>query len=276
VVKSLGWWGLGRTEGGCFGPSVKMFAAKGFLKELQELKEDSERESKASGRSSSSEDKKKKKKQGKKGKAKATTGAKKKKQNGGSDTDQGDGLNYTAPLSVLLYPHPKLRATNLTVTEFDDRLAALSREMFKVMYDTEGIGLAAPQVGVNVRLFVWNPTGEASEKDQETVLVNPRYVSKSKGQTLFEEGCLSFPEILGDVKRPKSVLVEYQDLSGETCRMSFEGLEARIFQHEYDHLEGVLFHDRMHPSVFSDVKDDLLELERKFEEENPGVTYQGI
>ena len=77
-------------------------------------------------------------------------------------------------MEVLLYPHPKLRAANLTVTDFDENLASFATELFEVMYETDGIGLAAPQVGVNVRVMVYNPTGEASEKDQEVVLVNPR------------------------------------------------------------------------------------------------------
>lgn len=179
-------------------------------------------------------------------------------------------------MEVLLYPHLKLRAANLTVTDFDDNLASFATELFQVMYETDGIGLAAPQVGVNVRVMVYNPTGEASEKDQEVVLVNPRYVNKSKGQTLFEEGCLSFPEIMGDVKRPKSIVVEAQDLKGDTFRLELEGLEARIFQHEYDHLEGVLFHDRMHPNVLKEVTAKLQALEGKFESENPGVAYQGV
>ena len=101
-------------------------------------------------------------------------------------------------------------------------------------------------------------------------------MNKSKGQTLFEEGCLSFPEIMGDVKRPKSIVVEAQDLKGDTFRLELEGLEARIFQHEYDHLEGVLFHDRMHPNVLKEVTAKLQALEGKFESENPGVGYQGV
>ena len=81
---------------------------------------------------------------------------------------------------------------------------------------------------------------------------------------------------MGDVRRPKSVTVEAQDLEGKTFSLKLDGLEARIFQHEYDHLLGVLFHDRMHPSVFRSVKQELLELENKFQEANPGVEFQGV
>jgi len=283
------------------GSIARCHAAKGFLKELQELKASTEREDrKASSKGG------RKKANGKGGKA---FGASKK-----ASKDNLKHFDLSSPLSVLLYPHPKLRAENTAVTTFDDRLAKLARAMFDVMYRTDGIGLAAPQVGANVRVMVYNPTGEPSEADQEVVLVNPKvcvpplppslppspslslslaaerradavldldlflpqYVTKSKGQTLFEEGCLSFPEIMGDVRRPKTVTVEAQDLEGATFRMELEGLEARIFQHEYDHLNGVLFHDRMHPSILKEVKAELKTLEKKFAEENPGVQYQGV
>lgn len=248
-----------RLSGSDRSASARCYAAKGFLKELQELKESGEREDRRL---------KKQKQKGKKAKAKAKAF--------GSRQKASTAIEYESPLEVLLYPHPKLRAANLTVTDFDENLASFATELFEVMYETDGIGLAAPQVGVNVRVMVYNPTGEASEKDQEVVLVNPRYVNKSKGQTLFEEGCLSFPEIMGDVKRPKSIVVEAQDLKGDTFRLELEGLEARIFQHEYDHLEGVLFHDRMHPNVLKEVTAKLQALEGKFESENPGVAYQGV
>lgn len=193
-----------------------------------------------------------------------------------ADADAASAMDYTLPLSIVLYPSPKLRAPNATITEFDEKLAEFSEHMFKVMYETDGIGLAAPQVGVNVKLMVYNPTGEASEKREEVVFVNPKVVNKSKGQTLFEEGCLSFPDIMGDVKRPKSVTIEAKDLEGKTFRLDLDGLEARIFQHELDHLDGALFHDRMAPEVFASVKEELVELEEMFEKENPGVEYQSI
>lgn len=234
--------------------SVAVSAAKGFLKELQELKEDASASAASSSRSTT------------------TTSA--------TSTSRGYGsgakLEYDTPLSILLYPHPKLRASNMSVTVFDEKVSELAQHMFKVMYETDGIGLAAPQVGVNVKMMVYNPTGEPSEKDQELVFINPKIVNKSKGQTLFEEGCLSFPNIMGDVKRPKAVTIEAQDLEGKIFRLSLDGLEARIFQHELDHLQGKLFHDRMAPNVFKSVKDQLQSLEKKFEHENPGVKYQSV
>jgi peptide deformylase len=245
--------------------SLSTSAAKGFLKELQEIKEEASVETNHNRHSSTTPNAF--------GKASTsrTGGA------GGFSTSAGaNPWEYELPLAVRLYPDPKLRAPNATVTEFDDKLAEFAKHMFKVMYETDGIGLAAPQVGVNVKLMVYNPTGEASETSEEVVFINPKVVNKSKGQTLFEEGCLSFPDIMGDVKRPKSVTIEAKDLQGKTIRLDLDGLEARIFQHELDHLDGTLFHDKMAPQVFRSVKDELLALEQKFERENPGVEYQSI
>ena len=109
-------------------------------------------------------------------------------------------IEWQSPLSIIQYPDPRLRAVNGRVGVFDDKLAALSREMFEVMYDSEdgGVGLAAPQVGVNLRLMVFNP-GKDREKEEEIVLVNPQVVSASGPIRGFEEGCLSFPGIYGEV-----------------------------------------------------------------------------
>jgi peptide deformylase len=100
---------------------------------------------------------------------------------------------------VLLYPDPKLRAPNATISCFDESLRQLAEQMFEVMYQDDGVGLAAPQVGVNVRLMVFNESGDKNKKDLEVVLVNPRIISTSNDAKVFEEGCLSFPEMYGDV-----------------------------------------------------------------------------
>ena len=100
---------------------------------------------------------------------------------------------------MLLYPDPKLRAPNATISCFDESLRQLAEQMFEVMYQDDGVGLAAPQVGVNVRLMVFNESGDKNKKDLEVVLVNPRIISTSNDAKVFEEGCLSFPEMYGDV-----------------------------------------------------------------------------
>lgn len=148
-------------------------------------------------------------------------------------------------LRVLKYPHPQLRAENAAITEFDAELKTLAEEMLMVMYAAEGIGLAAPQVGINKRLMVFNEHVDKPEK--EMVLVNPRITAVSPETDVLEEGCLSFPLINGDVQRHKWVDVEYFTLSGEKKQLKFKDYQARIFQHEYDHLDRVLFIDKLVP-----------------------------
>lgn len=134
------------------------------------------------------------------------------------------------------------------MTTFDQSLADTAANMLKVMYAADGIGLAAPQVGINLRLMVFNEmSGEEPEieKTHEKVLVNPVIVEMSDEVECDEEGCLSFPHLHGDVLRSSWVDVEYQDLQGEVRSVSYEGQQARIFQHEYDHLDKVLFIDRL-------------------------------
>jgi len=142
-------------------------------------------------------------------------------------------------LRVLKYPHPKLRAENEPITVFDDSVRKIAMEMLLVMYAADGLGLAAPQVGINKRIMVFNEQGEADAKDTEIILINPRIVASSSERKLSEEGCLSFPLIYGDVERAAWIEVEYQTLDGTTVTKRFEDRPAVIFQHEYDHLDKV-------------------------------------
>lgn len=150
-------------------------------------------------------------------------------------------------LRVLRYPHPALRASNSLVedVEFDDALRKLAREMFLVMYASHGVGLAAPQVGVNKRLMVFNPESDERAFLKEVVLVNPQIVAKSKKTIVEPEACLSFPGMQGDVRRHEWVKVEAQRLNGKKFRVKYDGWVAKIFQHEYDHLDGVVYIDRI-------------------------------
>lgn len=148
-------------------------------------------------------------------------------------------------LRIIEYPHPLLRAPNAEVVAFDDSLVALSREMFAIMYAAEGVGLAAPQLGVSKRLMVFNSAGDPEEAQLETVLANPRIVDASAAVELDVEGCLSFPGFTADVERAQTIIVEYCDLSGAARRATYAGWEARIFQHEYDHLDGLVYVDRL-------------------------------
>lgn len=187
-----------------------------------------------------------------------------------------DPVEFTSPLSILKYPDPLLRAPNATIECFDDTLKRLTDEMFEIMYEDDGVGLAAPQVGVNVRLMVFNETGDREQKDAEVVLVNPRIVNTSGPKTVFEEGCLSFPSLYGDIVRPRRVRVKAQDLTGKSFFMNIDKFPARIFQHEYDHLQGVLFCDRMSADVLEELRKDLVNMEETFMKSNPGVEIQRL
>ncbi|CAG9465161.1 unnamed protein product [Pedinophyceae sp. YPF-701] len=179
--------------------------------------------------------------------------------------------DFSAPLSVIKYPDPRLRATNADLSPecFDDpRLQELAQAMFEVMYDDDGVGLAAPQVGVNVRLMVFNEVGERG-KGEEVVLINPRIVTKSKKQVLGEEGCLSFPGIYGDVKRSQTIKVRAVGVDGKKIVLDLKGYVARIFQHEYDHLQGKLFPDRMSPEVFKTVRGECKAMEEVYLKDHP-------
>ncbi|KAG5527232.1 hypothetical protein RHGRI_028211 [Rhododendron griersonianum] len=174
-------------------------------------------------------------------------------------------LSFQEPLKIVEYPDPILRSKNKRIVTFDDNLKKLVEEMFNVMYKTDGIGLSAPQVGINVQLMVFNPVGERGE-GEEIVLVNPRVGKYSKKRVVFNEGCLSFPEIYADVERPESVKIDAKDVTGTRFVYSFSELPARVFQHEFDHLQGVLFFDRMTEDVLDGIRSELEALEKKYED----------
>ncbi|WP_170124201.1 peptide deformylase [Breznakibacter xylanolyticus] len=125
----------------------------------------------------------------------------------------------------------------------------LSAEMFAMLKKCGGIGLAAPQVGISRRIFVIDTTPMADEgiAPYEQCYVNPQIVSTSDKQSYYTEGCMSIPDIYEDVLRPESVQVRYTTLTGETVHEELDGIRARIFQHEYDHLDGILFIDKLSP-----------------------------
>ncbi|XP_044466953.1 peptide deformylase 1B, chloroplastic/mitochondrial isoform X1 [Mangifera indica] len=193
------------------------------------------------------------------------------KRRGGSSSLKEDlvaspsDLHFEAPLKIVKYPNPILRARNKRIVTFDDNLKKLVDEMFDVMYKTDGIGLSAPQVGMNVQLMVFNPVGERGE-GEDIVLINPRVNKYSKKKVLFNEGCLSFPGIYADVQRPEAVKIDAQDINGARFSFNLSGLPARVFQHEFDHLEGILFFDRMTEEVLDSIRIQLQALEKKYEE----------
>jgi peptide deformylase len=140
---------------------------------------------------------------------------------------------------IRQYPDVALRLKASDVTEFDDDLRRLVERMERLMHDAEGVGLAATQVGVLRRLFVFQPEGE----DVHAV-VNPRLVEPSNETDVAEEGCLSLQRVRVPVERPVAVVLEGKDPDGNDLRFELDGMGARIVQHENDHLDGVLIIDR--------------------------------
>ncbi|KAG1677046.1 hypothetical protein FOA52_001216 [Chlamydomonas sp. UWO 241] len=190
-------------------------------------------------------------------------------------------LEWSSPLKVVKYPDPRLRAVNAKVGVFDESLMQLAKEMIAVMYTDDGVGLAAPQVGVNVRVMVFNPVGR-EKPGNEVILVNPEIMSQSGPRGTLEEGCLSFPKIFGEVDRPTDIVVKAQNEKGEAMQLKLGGPTdegvwlSRIFQHEYDHLQGILFHDRMGKDVVTGVRERLVAMEEEFVAANPGVKVQRL
>ena len=169
-------------------------------------------------------------------------------------------------MEIVLYPDPILRVQTANVLEIDETLAERVGAMIRLMHSSSGIGLAAPQIGWNARLFVCNPSREDGGTDR--VFINPEILSWS-GRDVREEGCLSLPGILGKVVRPTSIRIRAYDLDGEEIEEEMEGLLARVFQHEHDHLEGILIIDKMSPAERLGVERDLKELEDRYNKARP-------
>ncbi len=166
-------------------------------------------------------------------------------------------------LQVITYPHPTLRRVSKPVRRVNAELKEIVRKMFELMYEHQGIGLAANQVDLPLRLFIMNLKGKRGE-GEELVFLNP-VLSRHKGSDQAEEGCLSIPGVYGDVIRPKQVRVEAFGIDGSPISLELTGLAARCVQHETDHLDGVLFTDRMGESARSDIDDELYEFEVEYQ-----------
>src|SRR5205807_4372124 len=134
-------------------------------------------------------------------------------------------------------PHPALRFKSVPITQIDSELHDAVREMFELMYASEGIGLAANQVGLPYRFFVLNLTGKREEKDQEHIFINPEIVRR-KGTQEAEEGCLSVPKLYGQVRRVEEIIVEAFDLEGRGFELTIDDLGSRAIQPGTDHLDG--------------------------------------
>ena len=173
-------------------------------------------------------------------------------------------------MDIVHFPHPVLRLKSGDVTRIDDRFRALIDEMFDLMYEANGIGLAANQVGLPLRFFIMNPSGDPELADEEQVFINP-FIKNRKGGAVGEEGCLSLPGLYGDVRRAEEIVVEAFDLSGQGFRATLKELPARVVQHEYDHIEGILFIDRLADAQQAELRSKL----QPFEDEWRGRQQAG-
>lgn len=165
-------------------------------------------------------------------------------------------------LPIVAYGDPVLKQEAEEIEEGHEGLTELIENMWATMYNAQGVGLAAPQIGESIRVFIVDaaPFGEVDEEEGEVdddekkylrsfkkVFINPEIIEESGESWAFNEGCLSIPFIREDVKREPRILLGYQDEQFEYHEEEFDGYAARIIQHEYDHLEGVLFTDRINP-----------------------------
>jgi peptide deformylase len=166
-------------------------------------------------------------------------------------------------LKIVYWPDPRLKAVSKPVTEFDTNLATLGAKMLEMMRAHRGVGLAAPQVGVNLRLFVMNHDQDPAH---DRVYVNP-VLSDAEGDDEDEEGCLSLPKINIPVYRSTKVRLNAVDLAGHPVEAVETDYIARIWQHEIDHLNGILLTDRMGPVAKMANRKILKELQADYEEE---------
>ena len=179
-------------------------------------------------------------------------------------------------LNLSMYGDPVLHKKGDLIKEFSSKLNELYQDMLETMYKEDGIGLAAQQVGKAIQFCVVDvPThpeypimANMDGKDlspqllMPMCLANPQIEFLSDEEYYYEEGCLSFPNIKGDVARPEIILVNYQDLDGNSHSLKCDGLLARCIQHEVDHLNGILFTERMDKDVFAKIKAEVKELRK--------------
>ena len=172
-------------------------------------------------------------------------------------------------MKIVLYPHPALRHRARPLTAIDKKVRLYAGEMLHLMYEARGLGLAAPQVALPFQMFVINPTADPEQRDKELVLINP-VILERRGTIEGEEGCLSFPGLYQKIRRARSVKVQAYDLDGKDLLVEVAGstpeeqLCSRLLQHEIDHLDGVLFIDKMGPIAKLASRGALKEFERDY------------
>ena len=167
---------------------------------------------------------------------------------------------------ILLYPDPLLLMRSAKINVFDKNLVNLSKDLIDTMYDADGVGLAAPQIGINKRIFVMDCSSENEEKDCR-VVINPEIEHASEELGSYKEGCLSIPGITEEISRPKVIKVLYQDVNGVLQRDTYDDLWSICFQHELDHLNGKLFIDHLRPMKKILVKNRMKKSSKKKKQE---------
>lgn len=152
-------------------------------------------------------------------------------------------------LPVYAYGQPVLRQKAAEIDKDYPNLQGLIADMFETMYASNGIGLAAPQIGLGIRLFITDGSEIEDIKPEgfKQVFINPQMIEEFDEKWDYEEGCLSIPQVRADVNRHSKLVLRYFDENWQEHTQEFEGMAARIIQHEYDHIEGILFTDRIHP-----------------------------
>ena len=174
-------------------------------------------------------------------------------------------------LPIVTYNDPVLRQVTSPVKENSTELKKLIADMFQTMYNSNGVGLAAPQIGKSIRLFVMDTDEVTKDHENEVdtgpiVFINPKIISRTGDKIKMEEGCLSIPEVRDEVVRPEIIEVSYRDKNFKEQTEIFKGWQSRVIQHEFDHLNGVLFIDylsafrrRLHKSMLKKIDKGILE-----------------
>jgi peptide deformylase len=166
-------------------------------------------------------------------------------------------------MKIVHYPHPSLRHPGRPLREIDKKVRLLVGEMLDLMYEAKGLGLAAPQVCLPYQVLVMNPSADPNQRDQEGIFINP-VILERKGSIEGEEGCLSFPGLYRKVRRAKTVTVRAYDLEGRSFDVTATELTGRVLQHEIDHLNGVLFIDKIGAVAKLSARGAIQEFERDY------------
>ena len=166
-------------------------------------------------------------------------------------------------MELVYYPDPRLRDVSKKIASVDQEVLDAIPQMFEIMYKARGIGLAGPQAGLGRRIIVANLSGDPKHTEHEQVFINPEIVDRA-GKLQEEEGCLSLPGMGAQINRAEKCLVRYKDAKGKTVEREVEMLESRLFQHEIDHLDGILIIDKMTPADRKQWAPLIKELEEDF------------